>query len=143
MLALGLGQGRKSHLHGRQRAWRDTASSFGACSEAWCHKGSQQGWHGQAHGCEPPAHMVRLVCSRGAASSRSLANEAERVQVTAQEGSHRAHTVAWPERYTDSVTGRPAPGTGDDAVPFTPFRSRPGGLAPTDPRVLGVGGRTC
>lgn len=48
--------------------------------------------------------------------------------------------TAWPgRRGIDTVTGRLAPGTGDDAVPFTPFGSRPGGLAPTDPRVLGVG----
>lgn len=89
VLALGLGQGRKSHLHGRQRAWRDTAASrFGTWGQARCvleHaviRGANTVVWPRAVGVNPPAHTVLLVCLRNAARSRRLANKAE-VQATA------------------------------------------------------------
>lgn len=99
VLALGLGQGRKSHLHGRQRAWRDTASSFGACSEAWCHKGSQQGWRGQAHGCEPQPTWRAWFAQEVLPAAEGWQMKQRECRSRPQEGSYRAHIVAWPERY--------------------------------------------
>ena len=88
----------------------------------------------------PQPTVVLLVCSRNAASSRRLANKAER---GTGHGHRKAVTAltSWlgRKRYKYTVTGRLALGTGDDAVPFIPFGSRPGGLAPNDPHVLGVG----
>lgn len=139
MLALGLGQGRKSHLHGRQRAWR---TQLPALAHAWKHgvirEASKAGVAKPTDVNPQPTWCARFAQEVLPAAEGWQMKQRE-CRSRPQEGSYCAHVVAWPERYKDTVTGRLAPGTGDDAVPFTPFGSRPGGLAPTDPRVLGVG----
>lgn len=104
VLALGLGQGRKSHLHGRQRAWRDTAASRfgtwgrpGACSEACCHKGRKHGGVAKAVGVNPQPTRCSWFAREMLPAAEGWQIKQRECRPRPQEGSYRAHTVACPE----------------------------------------------